>query len=235
MSQDNAGSYYLPSPSHWPLTGCIALFCILFGAANWLHGEWFGPYVFLLGALILVYMLFGWFGTVVRENRAGLLNNQQVDRSFRYGMLWFIFTEVMFFGAFFGALFYSRVLAVSWLGGASSHGYMTHMLLWPNFKATWPVFNTPNPALFQGPHSVMETWGIPAINTLILLSSGVTITIAHIALVKNKRAVMIIFQLLTVLLGISFLSMQAHEYWMAYTLKGLKTNLWYLWHHIFLC
>ncbi len=223
MSEHHEGSYYLPEPSHWPIFGCIAIFCLLSGGANWLHGKAYGPWLLILGVLILAFMLFGWFGTVIRENRAGLLRNHQVDNSFRLGMLWFIFTEVMFFGTFFGALFYVRNIAVPWLGG-QGNGVASHILLWPGFKATWPLLHTPNPSLFHPARSVMDTWGIPAINTLILLTSGVTITIAHWGIYRNNRTQMAVFQLLTVLLGIAFLSMQAHEYWIAYTQKGLRLD-----------
>ena len=222
-NQSKDTGYYLPEPSHWPLTGSVALFCIALGAANWLHQKIWGPYLFLLGAFILAYMLFGWFGTVIRENRSGITQTSKIERSFRYGMLWFIFTEVMFFGAFFGALFYARVLSVPWLGG-SGHGVLTHLLEWPHFRAAWPVFTTPDPSAFMGPQSVMETWGLPAINTAILLTSGVTITIAHWGILKNKYMQTVIAQALTVALGIMFLFCQAHEYGIAYTEKGLKLS-----------
>src|SRR3990167_1271402 len=220
MISAKKSSYYLPEPSHWPIIGSIGLFILFIGLANWLHKSTLGPYLFLLGAGMVIFMMFGWFGTVIRENRAHLLNSFQVNRSFRWAMLWFIFTEVMFFGAFFGALFYARFLAVPWLGGAG-HGTMTHLLLWPNFQAAWPVFTNPNPANFQGPKEIMETWGIPAINTAILLSSGITITIAHWAVLKNRRNTMLIAQALTILLGVSFLLMQVNEYGIAYSEKGL--------------
>jgi len=213
--------YYLPTPSHWPLLGSIGLFILLTGFANWLHKNSIGPYLFFLGACILAFMLFGWFGTVMRESRDNKLNTIQVNQSFRWGMVWFIFTEVMFFAAFFGALFYARVFSVPWLGGHGS-GEITHLLLWPNFHSTWPVYQTPNPALFKGPKAVMETWGIPAINTAILLTSAGTITIAHWAVVKGRRTQMLIGQILTILLGFTFLAMQVYEYGIAYTAKGLK-------------
>jgi len=214
------GSYYLPGPSHWPIVGSIALFCIMFGAANWLHGINFGHYVFSLGLLIFIYMLFGWFGTVIHENQTGLYDNKQLDRSFRWGMCWFIFSEIMFFGAFFGALYYLRELSVPWIGGAGS-GELTHLLLWPSFDATWPLLQNPDPLQYIAPKSVMETWDIPALNTLILLTSGLTITIAHWGILKNKRMQALIGQGLTVLLGICFLVMQVHEYTIAYMEKGL--------------
>ncbi len=211
-------SYYLPSPSSWPLKASIALFCFFAGAANWLHGETIGPYLFFLGLLILLYIIVGWFGLVIQENRAGLLADQQVDKSFRLGMCWFIFSEVMFFGAFFGALFYVRVIAIPLLSHTDSG---SHILLWPNFQASWPLLNNPNPSVYAGPESVMDTWGVPAVNTLILLTSGVTVTIAHWALLKSRRMIMLFAQLATILLGISFLLMQAKEYGEAYFEKGL--------------
>ena len=102
------------------------------------------------GAGILIYMLFGWFGTVIRESEDGKFN-KQVDASFRWGMSWFIFSEVMFFAAFFGALFYMRVLSVPWLGD------LEHKLLWPDFNATWPASG---PGLTEQ-FTPMGAWGIP--------------------------------------------------------------------------
>lgn len=219
MSQ-KTGKYYLPSPSSWPLKGSIALICLLAGMANWLHNAWFGPVMVLFGFGMLVYMMYGWFGTVIQENRSGVLQEKQIDTSFRLGMCWFIFSEVMFFGAFFGALFYVRVIAVPRLAGLGSH-LLSHVLLWPHFKAGWPLVSNPDQGAFIAPQSVMEAWGIPAINTLILLTSGVTITIAHWSLLKDKRKTMLIAQLATILLGISFLLLQGHEYGIAWLEKGL--------------
>jgi cytochrome c oxidase subunit 3 len=220
MSDKKPGSYYLPEPSSWPFKASIALICIMSGAANWLHNSSIGPYLVLFGFMLLIYIIYGWFGTVIRENRAGLTRTSQVDHSFRWAMCWFIFSEVMFFGAFFGALFYVRVIAVPTLGGAGSH-VMSHVVLWPGFKETWPLLKNPSTGEFIGPKSVMETWGIPAINTFILLTSGVTVTIAHWSILKDRRKTMLISQLATILLGISFLCLQAHEYSVAYLEKGL--------------
>jgi len=220
MSDHIKGNYYLPGPSPWPIVASIGLFFIMFGAANWLHDVSFGPYVFGLGFAIVLFMMFGWFGIVIHENQTGLYDNPQLDRSFRWGMCWFIFSEVMFFGAFFGALYYSRDLSVAWLGGEGV-GSMTHLLLWPDFVAEWPLLQNPNPAQFVGPQSVMETWELPALNTLILLTSGVTITIAHWAILKNRHVPALVGQGLTILLGVCFLVMQAHEYSIAYLEKGL--------------
>lgn len=211
-------NYYLPTPSHWPLKASIGLLSTVVGGANWLHDVWFGPYLFTFGLLMLFYVIYGWFGMVIHENREGLLDNKQVDRSFRWCMCWFIFSEVMFFGAFFGALFYVRIVVMPQLGGMEN---ITHIIDWPSFKAVWPIVKNPNPSTYIAPESVMYTWGIPALNTLILLTSGATITVAHWSLLKNHRKTMLVAQLATILLGISFLIMQAHEYIEAYTEKGL--------------
>ncbi|MES2217840.1 MAG: cytochrome c oxidase subunit 3 [Pseudomonadota bacterium] len=217
---DKKRPYYLPEPSSWPVKTSLALICMLAGLANWLHGAWFGPSMCIFGLLMIFYVAYGWFGLVIRENRAGDTLIPQVDRSFRWGMCWFIFSEVMFFGAFFGALFYVRVIVVPMLGGADSH-IASHIVLWPAFKDVWPLLQNPGPASFVGPKSVMEAWGIPAINTFILLTSGATITVAHWALIKDRRTTMLIAQFVTILLGISFLILQAHEYSIAYMEKGL--------------
>lgn len=212
--------YYVPKPSHWPIVGSLALFCMMLGLANWLHGNGVGPYLFVSGLLLLLFMMYGWFGVVIKESRMGLLRDPRVDRSFRWSMGWFIFTEVMFFGAFFGVLFYVRQFSVPWLGGSGT-GMMTHELLWPAFQAQWPLFVNPDPSLYPGPASVINTWGLPAIGTGILLSSGVTVTVAHWGVLENNRRVMFWFQLATIVLGLSFLCLQADEYTIAYLEKGL--------------
>ncbi len=209
MSASNEG-YYLPEPSHWPIVGSVGLFLMLGGFANFLHGgTWI---VMAVGAAVIIFMLFGWFGTVISESQAGKYNSQ-VDMTFRLGMGWFIFSEVMFFAAFFGALFYARIFSVPWLGGASNN-VMTNELLWPAFEAMWP---TNGPGAVGGEYTSMGAWGIPAINTLILLSSGVTITWAHWGLKKNDRTQLILGLMATVALGFLFLGLQAYEYMHAYS------------------
>ena len=210
MSQ--AARYYVPEPSRWPIFGSVALLLMAFGAASWLNHIEIGPYLVAAGFAVLIYMLFGWFGTVIRESEGGKFN-QQVDLSFRWGMSWFIFSEVMFFAAFFGTLFYMRVLSVPGLGSGE-----TALQLWPHFKAGWPVSG---PGLSEK-FSPMAAWGIPAINTLILLSSGATVTWAHWGLKKNNRAQLSFGLLLTVALGVLFLCLQAYEYHHAYTEMNLN-------------
>lgn len=215
------GSYYVPKPSHWPLVGSIGLTTMLVGAASWLHHDWYGPYIFSAGFAILMFMMFGWFGQVIYENEKGLYN-LQVDRSFRWGMVWFIFSEVCFFGAFFGALFFSRYWTVPLLGG-DIHP-ITHYTLWPDFKAAWPLIKNPDNLSFVGAHESMGAWGLAAINTAILLTSGLTITWAHWALKLNNRRQLIIAMICTIALGVFFLFLQAHEYYEAYTEMNLTLD-----------
>lgn len=211
--------YYVPAHSHWPIVGSVALACIAVGAVNWIHAHEYGFFLFLVGICILVGMMFGWFTTVIHEAQRGL-HNPLVDRSFRWGMVWFIFSEVMFFAAFFGALFYMRTYSVPWLGGLGQ-GAATHEFLWPNFQATWPLFKNPDPKLFVGPRHILSAWGIPALNTAILLTSALTLTWAHWALRQGKREQLVIGLLITVLLGVTFLGCQGYEYTLAYLHDGL--------------
>ena len=211
------GGYYLPQPSYWPIVGSVGMFLTLGGFAHFLHDG--SPMIMMAGAVILLVMIFGWFGTVIRESESGKYNDQ-VDMSFRMGMGWFIFSEVMFFAAFFGALFYVRMYAVPWLGGGGNK-IMTPDLLWPGFEAAWP---TNGPGDVGGEYEPMGAWGIPAINTMILLSSGVTVTLAHWALKKSQRGALILWLAATVALGVLFLFLQAHEYGEAYSHLNLKLS-----------
>ena len=215
------GGYFLPEPSFWPLFGSITVSCILIGLINWLHGSSVGPYFFFSGFVLLTILLFGWFGKVVNENQAGVYNNQ-VDRSFRLGMGWFIFTEVCFFATFFGALFYTRLVVIPQLGG--DLGGLTHYLVWPDFKAVWPLLANPSNKQFIGPEAVMNPWHLPALNTLLLLTSGVTITWAHWALRANRRKQLVVSMMFTIALGIVFLAFQAMEYAEAYEHYGLTLH-----------
>jgi cytochrome c oxidase subunit III len=203
--------YYVPHGSHWPIVGSVGLTTLLAGFASWLNGASSGQMIMIFGVVVTLIMIFGWFGTVIRESESGLYD-AQVDKSFRWGMFWFIFSEVMFFAAFFGALFYARNLSVPWLGGEGS-GLMTKEVLWPSFQATWP---TAGPADVGGEFEPMPAWGLPAINTLILLSSGATVTWAHWGLKEGKRSHLILGLMATISLGFLFLAFQATEYMEAY-------------------
>jgi cytochrome c oxidase subunit III len=137
--------------------------------------------------------------------------NKQVDKSFRIAMSWFIFSEVMFFAIFFGALFYARIFSVPWLSSGD-----TQAMLWPQFTAAWPSFGPAGKAV-----ETVGAWGVPAINTLILLTSGATVTWAHWGMIKNNRKQLVLGLAMTVALGIAFIVLQAYEYHHAYTELGL--------------
>jgi cytochrome c oxidase subunit III len=203
--------YYVPHGSPWPIVGSVALFTTVSGAALWLNHVSAGPLVLTLGLLILIFMFGGWFAAVINESE-GRLYNDAVDRSFRMGMMWFIFSEVMFFAAFFGALFYARQFSVPWLGGEGVKIF-TNFLLWNSYEYAWP---TNGPAGVGGDFEVVPAFGVPAINTGILLLSGVTITIAHHALKVGNRAILNVFLAATFLLGFLFVFLQAEEYIEAY-------------------
>ena len=218
-----APRYYVPHQSVWPIVGSVALFLTAFGAATLIHQHTgkvaasghSGLLIFYAGLAILAFMMFGWFGTVIRESLRGLVSHQ-LDRSFRLSMLWFITSEVMFFAAFFGALFYARMVSVPWLAGAGDK-LETHLLLWPNFADTWPLFMTPGGTATEA----MKAWGLPFINTVILVSSSGTITLAHWALRRNRRAHLKLWLGVTIALGVTFLTLQAIEYVHAHRELGL--------------
>ncbi|HEX4857406.1 MAG TPA: cytochrome c oxidase subunit 3 [Usitatibacteraceae bacterium] len=211
-----AGGYYFAPPSKWPVVGSTALFFFASGLVLWMNDiQPMGSVSLLLGIGILTYMLFGWFGVVIRESESGMFN-KQVDVSFRWSMSWFIFSEVMFFAAFFGALFYARVFSVPWLGD------LDNAMIWQGYSAQWP---TAGPYLDKDPayaFATMGAWGIPALNTLLLLSSGVTVTWAHHALKANNRSQLVLGLFLTVALGVVFLGFQVYEYAHAYSDLNLK-------------
>jgi cytochrome c oxidase subunit 3 len=218
----DSNSYYIPHDSTWPITGSFALFTLMLGAVAYLN-DWVGGWSFIPGALLMAYMFFGWFGTVIGENQKGIYNTQ-VDHSFRMGMMWFIFSEVMFFAAFFGALFYARTLSVPWLAGQGVKVF-TNYLLWPQYEGTWPT----NGPAHVGGHAdstfgVIPAFSLPALNTAILLTSGLTVTVAHHALRANKRGVLTLFLGLTFLLGFTFVGLQATEYGEAYKELGLRLS-----------
>jgi cytochrome c oxidase subunit 3 len=189
---------------------------MLASAAFWLNDAAIAPWTFLLGVAILIGMLVGWFGEVISESEEGMYN-AQVDTSFRMGMLWFIFSEVMFFACFFGALFYARMFAVPWLGGAGSEA-STNEMLWQGYQAVWP---TSGPAELGGYFQTIPAFGVPFLNTLILLSSGVTVTLAHHALKKDQRGSLVAWLFATVALGFLFVWFQVGEYKEAYQELGL--------------
>jgi cytochrome c oxidase subunit 3 len=212
--------YFVPGPSRHPVMAAIGLFFVILGAGQWINGADWGKYSLAFGMLFWWVVLFQWFRDAISESQSGLYG-RKIDLSFRWSMSWFIFSEVMFFGAFFTALWWMRAHSVPTLGG------LDNALLWPDFKAVWPSLAagvTGSPAGIVEPFQTMTPFWLPTINTALLLSSGVTLTIAHHALQHGQRARTIAFMWATVILGIVFLFVQGYEYVHAYRDLNLKMN-----------
>jgi cytochrome c oxidase subunit 3 len=202
--------YFVPQPSLYPVMLSGGMFLLALGFILQLNHFTPGPWLMLAGVAVIVRVLFGWFGKVIAENQGGAYRDWE-DQSFRYGMVWFIASEVAFFAAFFGALFYVRTISVPALADMEP-AYS----LWQGFTAAWPSAG-PKGASF----TPMGAWGIPALNTALLLSSGATVTWAHWGLLKNDRRQLCLGLFLTVALGLAFIGFQAWEYHHAYTELGL--------------
>ncbi|MEI7949781.1 MAG: cytochrome c oxidase subunit 3 [Gammaproteobacteria bacterium] len=226
--------YYVPDQSKFPFIASIGLSLMVFGLGNALNdikanqGATVSAWMAFVGFFILGCVLFNWFATQIRENHQGL-PSAQLKRSYVLGMYWFIFSEVMFFCAFFGALYYVRNFSVQWLAGVGEKG-IAH-LLWQDFQGTWPVIHNPDPKIFVDPEQSMAWRGfseaasyLPLWNTMLLLSSSVTVHIAHTALKNSNRKQLTLWLGLTVLLGLTFLVLQAKEYSEAYHELGLTLN-----------
>lgn len=215
MSSNSHGAtphYFVPNPSRHPMVAASGLLLMALGASQWMNGIAWGQYAVYAGLAVLLFVLFQWFSQAVGESESGSYG-KRIDVSFRWSMGWFIFSEVMFFGAFFSALWWMRTQSVPELGSAEQQ------LLWGNFKGLWPSVGagiTASPADIVEPFQTMTPFWLPTINTALLLTSGVTLTIAHHALIADKRSKTIAFMWLTVLLGVVFLFVQGYEYYHAH-------------------
>ncbi|MES2980117.1 MAG: cytochrome c oxidase subunit 3 [Pseudomonadota bacterium] len=210
--------YFVPEPSRHPFMAAVGLFFVILGAAQWINGVSWGAYSVAFGMLWWLGVLYQWFSESVRESESGRYGHK-IDMSFRWSMSWFIFSEVMFFGAFFTALWWARSHSIPALGS------LENALLWPDFKAVWPTVAagaTASPAGIVEPFSTVGPFWLPTINTALLLTSGVTLTIAHHALREGNRAKTVGFMWVTVLLGAIFLFVQGYEYAHLYSDLNLK-------------
>ena len=212
--------YFVPGPSRHPAMAAFGLLFVIMGASQWINGADWGKYALAFGLAFWLGVLYQWFGDAIAESEGGQYG-RKIDLSFRWSMSWFIFSEVMFFGAFFSALWWGRAHSVPALGS------LDNALLWPDFKAVWPSLAagvTGSPAGIVEPFTTMGPFWLPTINTALLLTSGVTLTIAHHALLDSNRSKTVAFMWLTVLLGVTFLFVQGYEYYHAYTEYNLKLS-----------
>src|SRR6187431_431387 len=164
-SPHQRGHYAVPQPMAWPIMGSASLFLMALGAVFVFNGMKPGWVSIAAGFMLLLYMMVRWFGDVIRESEGGKYSRWE-DVSFRWGMSFFIFSEVMFFAAFFGALFWARVYSVPSLGS------LENQILWPDFKAIWPSAGggvTASPAGTIEPFTTIGPWPLPTINTALLL------------------------------------------------------------------
>ena len=233
MSTQN---YYVPDQSRFPIFMAVSLFLLVMGASSTINNlgnaESNSVYILYAGFASLFTTLFFWFRQVIKEHLAGLDSNQ-LKTSYVYGMAWFIFSEVMFFAAFFGALFYVRSFAVPWLGGEGEKGIGVAALdLWDGFESVWPLIETPDKGaayVLAEKSMAWPGWGhalewLPLWNTIVLLSSSVTVHFAHVGLKNGNRKKFNIFLGITVVLAIIFVWLQAEEYHEAYVDYGLTLN-----------
>ena len=210
--------YYVPGPSSHPVMAAIGLFFVILGAGQWVNGHSWGAYSLMLGLIWWLAVLYFWFRDAIHESESGQYGHK-IDLSYRWSMSWFIFSEVMFFGAFFTALWWARMHSVPALGN------IENALLWPDFQAVWPTTSvgaTASPGGLVEPFSTVGPFWLPTINTALLLTSGVTLTIAHHALQAGERAKTISFMWITVVLGLIFLGVQGYEYAHLYNDLNLK-------------
>jgi cytochrome c oxidase subunit 3 len=205
--------YFVPGPSKWPVLAGASLLVTMIGASAWVNGISWGPTANIAGILAFIVVLYKWFGDAIAESEGGLYS-PRIDVSYRWSMSWFIFSEVMFFGGFFGALFYARTITMPWLGD------LDHKFIWPDYVPQWG--NTPGGTI--EPFGRMGPFWIPTINTALLLTSGLTLTISHHALRAGQRGKTAFWLAVTILLGAVFMCFQAFEYMHAYSDLNLKLS-----------
>ncbi len=210
-SSNSHDQYYVPHLARWPIVGSVGMTLAAIGAATFMNSETAQtPFLMYVGFAILIIMMFGWFAEVIKESEANMYN-PQVDASFRMGMIWFIFSEVMFFVTFFATLWYVRNLSVPWLGGEGIGLFNSE--LWPGYEGVWP---TNGPGDLGGKFELIDPYHLPLINTIILMISSITLTIAHHALIKGDRKKVIGWLIATIVLGAIFIFFQVEEYIEAY-------------------
>jgi len=202
--------YHLVDPSPWPIVGSISAFILAVGGITWMrHSFEAAPYIFGVGLIGIAYTMIGWWMDVAREATFQGHHSRVVQISHRYGMILFIASEVMFFVAWFWAYFNTALFPSD-----MQHFMRDALLGCGNATAsctvpgTWP----PAPAADHSFTSTFDPWHLPLLNTLILLTSGTTVTWAHHALLENDRKGLRWGLILTIALGALFTCVQAYEY-----------------------
>ncbi len=222
-----SSNYYVPEQSKFPLLMSASMFVMLFGFGYVVNGLSAGDVSSLsvissvAGLIAICTIVFLWLRTVVIENIEGK-TSAQLKQSFYIGMAWFIFSEVCFFAAFFGSLFYVRTMSIPWLGGEGDKG--SSNILWECFDAVWPLIHTPDPEQYPPMVGQVDPWHIPFWNTCLLVASSVFIHWAEQAMHKGDRQKMIGWLAMTLIFGFVFLFLQAVEYHVAWNQMDLTLN-----------
>lgn len=205
--KDKASRYYVPKQSGWPILGAVALLILAFGSLN-LDEKW-GLIAVIIGLAGLIFMIGGWLWSVIKESNAGLYN-QQMDKTFRWGMLWFLVAELFLFGLIIGSIIHVRFSITPWLAGQSGDAsQLTHYLLWPDFAKHWPLLTTPGSAPIVSYPSLGSMPKIPLINLIILLFSAILLTDSLYHQRKKHSKLCRITLNMAILLGCIFLISQS--------------------------
>jgi cytochrome c oxidase subunit 3 len=179
--------FHLVDPSPWPILSAVSALMLTFGTVMFMHGYWGGKFLSSLGFLSILSLMYFWWRDVVREATFEGQHTKDVQKSLRLGVILFILSEVMFFVAFFWAFFHASINPSFALG------------------AVWP------PAFM----ATLDPWKIPLLNTIILLSSGASVTWAHHSIVFGSKFQACVALIVTILLAIIFTALQGYEYYTA--------------------
>jgi len=204
--------YYVPHQSAWPALGALALLILAFGSLN--STETWGFIALVMGLSILLFMISGWLWSVIKESDAGLYN-QQMDKTFRWGMFWFLVAELFLFGLLLGSIIHVRFSITPWLAGHSGDASMlTHYLLWPDFAQHWPLVTPPahSPATTTAKTGLSGVGHLPLVNVIILMLSALMVALAKRFLKKLEYSISLIMLKLAILFGILFLSLQSYYF-----------------------
>lgn len=219
------GTYYVPAYSKLPFFTALALFLIGYGSLNLVDPTTFGIVVFMLGAIAIAGVLFAWFKETIKESKAGL-HDEQMMRSYRWGMFWFLFADFMLFAIMYFGYFYAKHISLADMAGIAGYSSSVsgHYLLWPNFKYAWPLLVNPNPTAFAGSLGALNPWGFPALNMVLMLLSSVCVYFSFKKMQAHKRKLALTGLIFTLILGFLFIFSQILSMMLASSLLGLKLS-----------
>jgi cytochrome c oxidase subunit 3 len=218
------GTYYVPEHSSRPITTAIGLFFLGLGSILLTENPSAGIVLFIIGVLITGLTLIFWFRDVILENRRGL-HDAQMDRTYRWGMFWYLISQAALVLTFFGAVFFARLIIIPGLGGHIDDAFkVTHLLLWPDFTSHWPLANNPDPSSFEGPSEIMTIWGWPLVNLLLVVLNVLFVISAQKAVKKNLHRLVTKNMMAVTLLGATFLGLHIYSLYEAIFDYGISLD-----------